>query len=159
MIRWSPTTELLNLHGAMDRVFEDFFGPSSAGSGNQRRLTPTYTLPLDIKEVESGYEIHAPVPGFKPEEVDVTFSNAMLTIQAQHRQESAQQDGGYLRQEVAYGNYRRTIQLPGDVKEDEITAEFENGVLVVRVPKKEQPQPKRIAVTPSAQKQVTGKNA
>jgi HSP20 family protein len=122
-------------------------------------MTPTYFLPLDVKEVGNGYEIHAPVPGFKPEEVDVTFSEGVLTIQAKHSEESSQQQGGYLRKEVSYGNYQRSIQLPGDVKEEDITASFENGVLTVSVPKAPRPEPKRIQITGSSKKELGGKTS
>ena len=156
MIRWSPGTELANLHGAMDRLFDDFFSPPSAGHGNQRPLMPAYFLPLDIKEAENGYEIQAHVPGFKPHEVDITFSEGVLKIQAQHSEESSQQHRDYLRKEVAYGNYQRSIQLPGDIREEEIKADFENGVLTVSVPKAPRPQPKKIQIS-GTQKEVSGK--
>ena len=160
MIRWSPGTELANLHSSMDRLFEDFFGGSvNGGNGIQPRTLPTYALPLDVREVENGYEIRAQVPGFKPDEVDVTFSDGVLRIQAQHSEQSEQESGGWLRREVAYGNYQRTLQLPGDVKEDEISAQFENGILKVSVPKVPRPQPKKIAVTSGSRKRLTGKTS
>lgn len=160
MIRWSPATELANLHSSMDRLFEDFFGGSvSEGNGNQPRSVPTYALPLDVREVGTGYEIRAQVPGFKPEEVDVTFTDGVLRIQAQHSERSEQQSGGWLRREVAYGNYQRAIQLPGDVNQEDISAHFENGILTVSVPKVPRPQPKKIEVTSGSEKRLTGKTS
>ena len=114
---------------------------------------PTYFLSLDVKEAEGGYEIQAPVPGFKPEEVEVTFSDGVLKIQAQHSEQSSKELRGYLRREVAFGNYQRTIQLPGDIKEDDISATFENGMLTVTVPKVPRPQPKKIQI--GSTKQLT----
>jgi HSP20 family protein len=113
-------------------------------------------LPLDIKEMENGYQIQAPVPGFKPEEVDVTFADGVLKIEASHTEQSAREQGGYLRREVAYGNFQRTIQLPGDVKEDEITASFEDGMLTIAVPKVPRAQPKKIQVTKGKQNRLAG---
>jgi len=81
VIRWSPSTELANLHGTMDRLFQDFFGPST-GNGDLRTGMPSYLLPIDVKEVENGYQVQAPTPGFKPEEVEVTFSDGILNIRA-----------------------------------------------------------------------------
>ncbi|MDQ6773121.1 MAG: Hsp20/alpha crystallin family protein [Candidatus Dormibacteraeota bacterium] len=141
----------------MDRLFEDFFGPASGGNVGQRQVVPTYLLPLDVRQLEDGFQIQAPVPGFTPDEVDVTFAEGMLTIQAEHSAESSQEQGGWLRREVGYGNYQRTIQLPGDVKEDDISAEFENGVLTVTVPKVPRPQPKKIQIAGGLQKAVSGK--
>jgi HSP20 family protein len=156
MIRWTPSTELANLHGAMDRLFEDFFGPTTSSGGNGQRLVPTYFLPLDVKEVENGYEITAPIPGFKPEEVDVTFADGVLKISAEHSQQTSKEHAGYLRREVSFGNYQRAIQLPGDVKEDDISASFDNGMLTVMVPKVPRPQPKKIQVTAGSKKQLVG---
>src|SRR4051794_4294057 len=113
MIRWSPSTELADMHGTMDRLFGDFFGP--AAEGNQRLAMPTYLLPIDVREVEDGYQIQAPVPGFRPEEVEVTFSEGVLTVKTQHSEESSQEQGNFLRKEIAYANYQRSIQLPGDI--------------------------------------------
>src|SRR5437764_1577708 len=155
MIRWSPSTELANLHGAMDRLFDDFFGTSPPDNGVERQVS-TYSLPLDVREVENGYEITAPVPGFKPDEVEVTLSDGVLRISAQRSAESSQERGGYLRREVSFGNYQRAIQLPGDVKEDDISATFEDGMLTLSVPKVPRPQPKKIQITGSSNKHLTG---
>jgi HSP20 family protein len=156
MIRWSPSAELANLHSQMDRLFEDFFGSTPTTGTVRRPTTPTYTLPLDVKETESGYQIQAPVPGFKPEEVEVTFSEGILSIRAQRTEETTQEQGGWLRKEVASGNYQRSLQMPGDIKADDITAEFENGILTVVVPKSPRPQPKKIQVASGSQKQLAG---
>lgn len=158
MIRWSPMTELASLHNAMDRLFEDFFSPSTVGTNGDgaltRRLVPTYSLPLDVRETEAGYEIVAPVPGFSPDEVDVTFDDGVLKVQAQRSTESKSDEGGWLRREVAWGNYQRSIQLPGDINQEGISAHFENGVLTVTVPRNPRPQPKRIQVASNPQKQL-----
>src|SRR5262245_21439664 len=156
MIRWSPSTELATLHTTMDRLFDSFFGSPVTDGGTQRPTAPTYVLPLNVREVDSGYEIQAPVPGFEPEEVEVTFSDGVLKIRAQHSEASTRQDGGYLRREVAHGNVQRSIQLPGDVREDGISAHFENGVLTVSLPKAPRPQPRKIEVSGGVKKQELG---
>ncbi len=157
MIRWSPSSELASLHGSMDRLFEDIFGTAAPAGGGVRQGLPTYFLPLDVREGESGYEIEAPVPGFKPEEVEVTFADGVLRIQAQHTEQSSQQQRGYLRKEIAYGNYQRSIHLPGDVKQEDIAASFTDGVLTVTLPKAPRPTPKRIQIT-ERQKQLSNKS-
>ena len=157
MIRWSSGTELANLHGAMDRLFEDFFGPAQ-NADRPGQAMPTYLLPLDVREVASGYELQAPVPGFKPEEVEVTFSEGVLRIQAQHSGRSSHENGTYLRKEVAYGNFQRTIQLPGDISAGEIAATFEDGVLTISLPKSPRPQPKKIHVSGNPERKQIGRN-
>jgi HSP20 family protein len=151
MIRWSPNTELASLHSAMDRLFEDFFGP--VAGGDSRRLAPTHLLPIDVRDDEGGYEIDAAVPGFAPEEVEITVADGVLKIEAAKSSETSDERGGYLRREVAWGNFQRTVQLPRDAQGDQITATFENGMLKISVPKVPRPQPKKIQVT-SAPKQL-----
>src|SRR5881409_3329530 len=133
--RWSPMGELAGLHTAMDRLFSDFFGGPLLESGEAS--SRTWYLPVDVIDEGSAYLIKAAVPGFTPEEVEVTFSDGVLNISAQHKQEwtSKNSTGNYLRRELTFGSYARSMQLPGDVKGDQIKATFDNGILTVDVPK------------------------
>ena len=70
--RWSPVGELTSLHSAMDRLFGDFFG-GSAMETDENGSQSTWYLPLDIVDAGSSYQVKAAVPGFRPEDVDVTY--------------------------------------------------------------------------------------
>lgn len=156
--RWSPMGELTGLHNAMDRLFGDFFGTPLVTSG-ERATTPTWYLPLDIVDQGNAYQIKAAVPGFMPDEVEVTYHDGLLNISAEHRQESTSKNesGTYLRRELAIGNFSRSVQLPGEVRHDGIKANFDNGILTVDVPKIPAAQPVKIQVTgKSSQKQLVG---
>lgn len=154
--RWSPMGELASLHSAMDRLFSDFFGTPLSGGGEV--ATPTWYLPLDIVDHEDAYEIRTAVPGFTPEEVEVTYSDGVLNISAQHGKDSTTKNdsGTYLRRELAFGNYARSVQLPGEVKQDEIKASFDSGILTVTIPKVPRAQPVKIQITGKSQKQLVG---
>jgi len=154
--RWSPMGELAGLHTAMDRLFSDFFGTPVQESG--QTSSRTWYLPVDVIDEGSAYLIKAAVPGFTPEEVEVTFSDGVLSISAQHKQEwsSKNSDGNYLRREMTFGSYARSMQLPGDVKGDQIKASFDNGILTIDVPKVPAAQPIKIKVTGKSQKQALG---
>ena len=157
--RWSPFGELASLHTAMDRLFGDFFGTPLLSGGGSEVSPPTWYLPLDVVDQGSGYQIKAAVPGFTPEEVEVTYQDGMLNISAQHSQEFTTKNGNgtYLRRELTYGNYSRSIQLPGEVKHEEIKAGFDNGILTIDVPKVPAPQPVKIQIEgKSSQKQLVG---
>ena len=149
--RWRPASDLASLHSTMDRLFSDVFGDSFARMGGEDRGLATFHLPVDIQENEDGYVIKAPVPGFNPEDVEITFSDGVLTINATHREEKEEPEGQYLRREIAFGNYQRRIGLPGGVKAEDITATFDNGVLTVMVPRAPRPEPRRIQVQPGEQ--------
>lgn len=151
MNRWSPIGELAGLHTAMDRLFSDFFGSPVLESGEASPRT--WYLPIDVLDKGNAYLVRAAVPGFTPEEVELTYADGMLSISAQHKQEWTSKEGGYLRRELNFGNYARSIQLPGDVKESEIKASFDNGILTVDIPKVPRAQPVKIQVSGKAQKQ------
>lgn len=142
--RWSPTGELASLHTAMDKLFSDFFGTPLAENGG---LEPrTWYLPLDVVDEGNTYQVKAAIPGFKPEEVEVTFSDGVLNITAQHKAQSETKQGNYLRRELSYGNYARSIQLPGDINQSEIKASFDAGMLTVEIPRVPAPKPVKIPV-------------
>jgi HSP20 family protein len=152
--RWSPMGELAGLHTAMDRLFSDFFGTPSLDVGETS--SRTWYLPIDVVDHGDTYQVKAAIPGFAPEEVEITYSDGMLNIAAEHRQESSSKQGSYLRRELTYGNYARSVQLPGDIKESEIKAGFENGVLTIEVPKVPAAQPRKIPISGKSQKHLVG---
>ena len=151
MIRWDPWGDLASLHNAMDRVFGDAVGQSSRSP--QER--PSLHLPVNVRETDNDYRIEAPVPGFRSEDIEVTFADGILTIRAQHA-DSAPKEGTYVRRELIQGNYVRQVGLPAQVQDSDIKASIENGFLEVVVPKAPQAQPKRIAVSGTGEsKQLT----
>src|SRR5439155_21019816 len=116
-----------------------------AGRGEgEGMMGPTYYLPVDIKETDNGYLVEAPVPGFKPEDVEVTFSDGVLSINASRREEREEKEGRYLRREIAFGNYQRRIALPGDVQAKNITARFDDGARREEGPRATKPEPRRV---------------
>ena len=161
IVRWNPTNDLASLHSAMDRLFSDVFGEMFAterGDAGKQTERPTFHLPVNIAETENGYRVEAPVPGFRPEDVEVMFSEGILTINARRSEEKHAQEGSVVRREVAFGNYRRQISLPGDVRADDIRASFDNGILTIEVPRAPKPAPKRIQIQGAEKqgRQLTG---
>ena len=144
LIRWSPTSEILNIHSELDRVFGDLMRDVSApvlgGNGTQ-----TF-LPLDVHRDADMLVVEASVPGYGPEDVNVTVDNGVLTIDAQRQEETAQDEKDYIRRERYQGRYFRQVTLGDTVDGDKASAQFKDGVLTVRVPLVAKPEPKRIPV-------------
>jgi len=149
--RWSPVGELASLHTAMDRLFSDFFGGSAVEPESNGSSSAWY-LPLDIVDTEGAYQVKAAVPGFTPEDVEVTFNDGVLSITAQHREDKTDKAGTYLRRELRLGNYARSVQLPGGVRPQDIKASFDSGMLTVEIPKAARPQPVKIQIGRSGAK-------
>jgi HSP20 family protein len=149
LIRWNPASDLMDLHSEMDRIFNDMW----QGSGlAPRATTPQATgfLPLDIERTDNAVLVHAPVPGFSPEEVSVTVDNGVLTIEAQHGQQAEQRERNWIRQERFSGRLYRQIALGDSVNPEQAQASFQNGVLTVTLPLNQRPQPKKVPVVVEA---------
>lgn len=148
LIRWNPSSDLMNLHSEMDRIFNDVwqgFGvmPRSGTNGPGAAVY----LPLDIERTDDALVIHAPVPGYTPEEVSVTVDSGVLTIDAEHRQGAEEKERKWLRQERFTGRLYRQVGLGEGVAGEQARASFQNGVLTVTLPLVQRPEPKRIPVT------------
>lgn len=145
---------LSRLHRGIDRIFEDFFddfGLMSAGSGwvsgGQDMLRPK----VDIVEGKQAYMIEVEVPGVEQQDIDVRVREGTLTIAGEKRKENREDGAQMHRVERSYGAFRRTIELPDDVDDAAISAQFKSGVLTVTVPRKpeavQQSEGKKIEVS------------
>ena len=127
----------------MDRLIEQFFGEQAPDANNSDNL-PTYYLPVDIFETDEAYTLVASVPGFKEEQVEVTFADGILTVKA--KPESHMTPGRWLRQERPYGSFVRRLEVPAQVETAKIAAHFDNGELTITIPKTAKPQPVKIQI-------------
>ena len=123
----------------MTDPFDAFF---DAASAPMQKMSPTL-MRTDIKENDGGYELTIDLPGFKKDDVQAELKDGYLTITAQTQSESEDKDdkGTFVRKERFSGKCSRTFYVGDDVEQDDIKAKFEDGVLKVDVPKKQE-QPK-----------------
>lgn len=150
IVRWNPWNDLFSLHNQMDELFN-----STLGREMNAQSSDVGHLPVDIHQTDERFTIEASVPGFKPEDVEVTLDNGVLTIQGRMQEDRSSNDGGYVRRERRMSSVFRQIGLPAEVRADEISAAFENGVLTITVPRVEKAQPKRIPVHSSGSRKAT----
>lgn len=140
--RWDPFQDALTLREAMNQLFEDSFVRDLPASGNNKNFVPA----LDLSETPDAFVVEAAVPGLKPEDLNITVENNILTISGEMRQNNETKDRNYHRVERRYGSFQRTVSLPNTVKADAINASLENGVLHLNIPKAEEVKPRRISV-------------
>jgi HSP20 family protein len=148
--RRNSFSELAALERSVDRIFSEVFARPANGKVNEPAF---FRLPVNVALKDGQYVITAPLAGFKPEEVDVTFADGLLTISAKHSEEKKTERDGYLRQEVVSGNFYRQIPV-GDIDPKSIKAQVENGVLTVTLPAPTEPQPVKIAINPGSGSQA-----
>ena len=101
---------------------------------------------LDMYESDGKIKIEVPLPGVKPEEVELTTSGNTLTIKGEHKAKEEVKEANYYRHEMHYGAFTRTLTLPETVDAEHPEAVFENGVLTVSFPKLTTAEPKRIEI-------------
>ena len=144
---------LSTLQTEMNRLFDHFY------SGTQVYLTDWDKKLADlpaVNVVEDGvsFKVEAELAGMDPKNVDVEVANGRLTLKGERKEEVTEKNEGsnYLRQEISYGSFTRTIALPETADGDKAKASFKNGVLTVTVPKKPEAQqkPKKIEIKTAA---------
>jgi HSP20 family protein len=145
LTRWDPFRETLSLRDAMDRLFEEsFVRPLSSRSvGSNGGLT----VPVDMYETEESVVVTAPMPGMKPEDVDISITGNTLTVKGEFKSEEEGERGNWHFQERRYGRFHRTLNLPSNIDTDSVDATFEDGVLRVTLPKTAEAKPKQIPVS------------
>lgn len=158
--RFDPFREVLTLRDAMDRLFQESFvrpgGMVAAGQPGSG-----YGLALDLDESPEGYTVRASLPGFKPEDVNVQVVGDTLSISAQYNQEQEKKQEGrnYLLRERRMGAVSRTVTLPQRVQADQAQARFENGELVLTLPKAPEVRPRQIKIDVQGRQELAGGTA
>lgn len=120
----------------IDDFFNDFTRPAKAVA----RYNNASVMRTDIKETDKGYELAIDLPGYKKEDVKAELKDGYLTVNAEMRQNEDQkdEDGRYIRRERYYGTCSRSFYVGEEVTQDDIKARFEDGILKLSVPKKEE---------------------
>ncbi len=141
MIPRDPFEALTPLREAMSRLFEESF------VGPRFEFFIGRTFPLDIYETEDklSYVIEAALPGYKPEEVQITAEGDTLTIRVMKKGEEKVEKATYVRRERYEGEMVRTVTLPG-IEAAKVEATYEHGILKLTVPKAEAVKPKQIPI-------------
>lgn len=124
-------------------VFEEFFKPDWMGGtnlmGNANMLS---VPPVNIRETDTTYEVELSAPGKSKEDFNIDLDQNVLTISSEFKNENQTEDRKYTRREFSFSSFRRSFTLPETVNDDNITARYENGILMLTMPKKEEALPK-----------------
>ena len=126
-------------------VFDDFFSRDLWNWGLSNNSSTNTTVPaVNIREANENFEVEMAAPGMNKEDFKVELDGNMLTISSETQNNHEEKEGEkYSRREFSYQSFQRTFQLPKDVVDaDKIEAKYENGVLRLLVPKKEEAKPR-----------------
>lgn len=140
LVRWEPFRELGTLHSEMSRLMNGVL----EGNG---RMTQSWVPSLDVWETPTEVVYAFDLPGIPEDEISIEVNDETLRISAERAKTEETNEDGFYRFERRYGTFARAVGLPQGVDQDNISARYENGVLEVRVPKPEEPKPKKIELS------------
>ena len=151
--QFDPFREYATLQGRMNRLFRDSQGPE-----RQETLTTTaFAPPVDVYEDEHQVTLKIEVPGIDEKDIDIRIENNNLTVHGERKFEKEEKEENFRRVESQYGSFTRTFTLPTIVDHENIQADYDKGVLKVKLAKKSEAKPRQIKVNVSDQKTLEGK--
>jgi HSP20 family protein len=139
--RWEPFREMRRMHDMLDQLMDRSLTDYPDLAGEKFGF-----LPLDVYQTEENVIVKASAPGLKPDDLNISITGDTLTIQGETSEEKEEKGAQYHLKERRSSSFSRSITLPTMVKAEEASAEFENGVLTLTLPKAEEVKPKTITV-------------
>ena len=151
IVNWDPFRELRSIQ---DRFSRSLAGSPGRGDRDEEMSLGAWLPPVDISEDNDRIILTAELPGFSAEQVQIHMEGNVLTMRGERKFEEEKGGKGrnYHRVERAYGQFLRSFTLPPNVDRDDIHARFNNGLLEIELPKKEEAKPRQIRIT-GAEKQ------
>ncbi|HMQ04668.1 MAG TPA: Hsp20/alpha crystallin family protein [Pyrinomonadaceae bacterium] len=146
IVKYDPFRELRNLQDEMTRLF---VGVSPRGLDREEMAGGSWIPSVDIFEDKDRLVLEADLPGMNREDFDISVENNVITLRGERKFEKKVDGDNYHRVERAYGSFSRSFTLPQSVTADGAAAEFENGILRVSLPKREETKARKIEVSGS----------
>src|SRR5271169_3215837 len=141
LTRWQPSRGLTTLQDQVNRLFNDSFQRT-----DEEASLSAWAPAVDVYETEHELVVKADLPEVDPKELDIRVENNILTISGERNFEKKVNEENYLRVERSYGSFVRSFTLANTVNPEAITADYQNGVLSLSIPKREEAKPKQIKV-------------
>ncbi len=133
------TNALMKTRESFPALFDDFFKPWNEWFDGNGIMKHTLTVPaVNISEEKEHYKITMAAPGMKKDDFKVDVDGNMMTISAATEEEKEEKDKKYTRKEYNYSSFSRSFTLPEEVNKDKVAAKYDNGVLTLTLPKKEE---------------------
>jgi HSP20 family protein len=142
LVRFEPFRELAALQNEMGRWMSTLAGGTTPGNGQSSTWLPA----VDVWETENELVLSFDLPGIPEDKIAVELDDNVLTVSGERERMQEHTNERFYRFERRFGSFSRSVTLPAGVSESDITANYKDGVLEVRVPKPEEQKPKRIQV-------------
>ncbi len=139
LVRFNQPSSVFPYRNLLNDLLSDF--NTSVGQ-DYRSNVPA----VNVHESENGYTLEVAAPGLQKDQFAINLDGRVLTISAEQKGETKEENGKWTRKEFSFTSFKRSFTLPENVKEDGIEAKYENGVLTVSVPRAEEVKPKLIEI-------------
>jgi len=140
LTRWEPTREYTNLQNQMNRLL------AGLGPASDDLMSTGFVPAVDIYEDEHAITLKVEVPGIEEKDIEVLLENQTLTLRGERKFEKEEKEENFHRIERRYGSFTRSFTLPNTVDSENVKAEYANGVLSIRLPKRAEAKPRQIKV-------------
>ena len=157
MTRWEPLREFLAMQERMNRMNRPFRESYSPEVPEEALTTTSFAPPVDIYEDEHNITLKMEVPGIDEKDIDVSIENITLTVRGERKFEKEEKEENFRRIERQYGSFTRVFTLPSSVDPGQVSANYDNGVLKIKLAKKAEVKPKQIKVSVGSEKTPEGK--
>ena len=149
-VRFGPFSQFQSTRAAMEQLFDTSFA-RGALPGSPADAPTTLALALDVSESAGDFVVTASVPGVDPADLDISIERDLLTIRGEAKPAASSEAGNFLRRELRWGAFERSLRLPPSVDADKAGAAFDHGILTLTLPKRAEAQPKiiKVALKPS----------
>jgi HSP20 family protein len=138
-----PFRDLRGLQDEVNRLFSSTF---TRGSDEDQMMRGAWNPQVDIFENQNEIVLEAELPGMKPDDVEISIENNVLTLHGERKFEKKDEGDNFHRVERSYGSFTRSFTLPPTVSSENTTANFENGLLRLTLAKREEAKPRRIEI-------------
>src|SRR5206468_10613816 len=154
LTRWDPFREFSTLQDRMNRLFQQ-----SYGDREEALTTSTFAPAVDVYEDEHNITLKIEVPGIDEKDIDVRIENNTLIVHGERKLEKEEKEENFRRVERQYGSFTRSFTLPNSVDTGQVSANYDNGVLKIKLAKKAEAKPKQIKVNVGREKALEAKGA
>jgi HSP20 family protein len=152
LVRWEPFREIAALQNDMGRLMSAFLGQANGETSR------TWVPAVDVWEAEDKLVYAFDLPGIPEDKISVEFDEGSLTVSGERERAEEVKHDGFYRYERRFGSFSRAVGLPQGVTEDDVNAEYRDGVLEISVKKPEAPKPRRIQVGSGSKATIEGKS-
>jgi HSP20 family protein len=154
VVRWEPFRELAALQNEMGRWMNQIAGGAASPTGNGQ--SSSWLPAVDVWETEAELVLSFDIPGIEENKIAVELDDNVLTVTGERERAQKYSTERFYRFERRFGQFSRSVTMPAGIKEDDIKADYKDGVLEIRVPKPEEQKPKRIQI--GSQGAIEGKS-